>query len=85
MLVHIEGDLDEHLGWVMDFSEMKKVIGPIVDSIDHKMLNDIPGLENPTCEKIAVWLWNKIKPEIPMLVKIELHETPTSGAVYEGK
>ena len=85
MVVHIEGNLDEHLGWVMDFSEMKKVISPIVDSIDHKLLNNIPGLENPTCEMIAVWLWNKIKPAIPSLVKIELHETPTSGAVYEGK
>ncbi|RYG44746.1 MAG: 6-carboxytetrahydropterin synthase QueD [Chitinophagaceae bacterium] len=85
MIVHLKGGLDEHLGWVMDFSEMKKVISPIVDSIDHKLLNNVSGLENPTCEMIAIWLWNKIKPAIPSLVKIELHETPTSGAVYEGK
>lgn len=64
---------------------MKNVIDPVVKSIDHKLLNNISGLENPTCEIIAVWLWNKIKPEIPLLTKIELHETPTSGAVYEGK
>lgn len=84
MVVHLEGELDNKLGWVMDFSEMKKVIAPIVDSIDHKLLNNTPGLENPTCEIITLWLWNKIKPAIPLLKRIELHETPTSGAVYEG-
>lgn len=85
LLVYLEGDLDPHIGWVMDFSDVKRVIDPIVKSIDHKMLNDIEGLENPTCERIAVWLWNKIKPDLPLLSKIELHETPTSGVVYKGK
>ena len=85
LLVYLEGDLDPHIGWVMDFSDVKRVIDPIVKSIDHKMLNDIEGLENPTCERIAVWLWNKIKPDLPMQSKIELHETPTSGVVYKGK
>ncbi|MBT8220995.1 MAG: 6-carboxytetrahydropterin synthase QueD [Bacteroidia bacterium] len=79
-----EGDLDQHLGWVIDFADIKKTINPIIKSIDHKLLNDIPGLENPTCEIIAVWLWEKIKPEIQQLCKIELNETPTSGAVYKG-
>lgn len=64
---------------------MKNVIDPVVKTIDHKLLNNISGLENPTCEIIAVWFWNKIKPDVPLLTKIELHETPTSGAVYEGK
>lgn len=85
LTVYIDGELDNKLGWVMDFSDMKKVIDPVIQSIDHKMLNNIPGLENPTCEIIAVWLWNKIKPGIPQLTKIELHETPTSGVIYQGK
>lgn len=85
MIVYINGELIKDLDWVMDFAEMKKVIAPVIKTIDHKLLNNIPGLENPTCEIIAVWLWNKIKPEIPLLSKIELYETPTSGVVYEGK
>lgn len=83
--VYVEGELENKLDWVMDFAEMKNVIDPVVKSIDHKLLNNISGLENPTCEIIAIWLWNKIKPEVPLLTKIELHETPTSGAVYEGE
>lgn len=85
LTVYVEGELEKNLEWVMDFAEIKNVIDPVVKSIDHKLLNNFSGLENPTCEIIAVWLWNKIKPEVPLLTKIELHETPTSGAVYEGK
>lgn len=84
LTVFIEGELDKELGWVMDFKDLKDVVKPVINSIDHKYLNEIPGLENPTCEIIAEWIWNKIKPGIPLLKKIQLDETPTSGAVYEG-
>lgn len=80
----MEGDLDPKLGWVMDFAVVKKVIKPLIDKIDHKYMNEIEGLENPTCELIAKWLWDQIKPEIPLLTRIDLHETPTSGVVYRG-
>jgi 6-pyruvoyltetrahydropterin/6-carboxytetrahydropterin synthase len=82
--VWLEGDLDPHLGWVMDFAELKAVVKPVVSSLDHKCLNNIPTLQNPTCEQIAVYIWNNIKPSLPLLVKVELHETPTSGVVYSG-
>ncbi len=84
MTVYFEGDLDEQFGWVIDFAEIKNEVNPIIKSIDHKLLNDIEGLENPTCEVIAIWLWNKIKQRIPLLCKIELFETLTSGVIYEG-
>jgi 6-pyruvoyltetrahydropterin/6-carboxytetrahydropterin synthase len=84
LVVYIEGKTDKNLGWVMDFSDVKHVIDPIVDMVDHHVLNDLPGLENPTCENIAIWLWDQIKPQLPALSKIELHETPTSGVVYQG-
>jgi 6-pyruvoyltetrahydropterin/6-carboxytetrahydropterin synthase len=83
--VIIEGNLENRLEWVMDFAELKKVIKPIVDQLDHQLINDIPGLENPTCERIGVWIWDKIKPQIPQLKRIELQETPTSGMIYEGE
>lgn len=84
LVLFIEGDLHPHLDWVMDFAEVKKTVEPVVKQLDHRLMNEVAGLENPTCEAIAKWLWMKIKPTLPALCKIELHETPTSGAIYEG-
>ncbi len=85
LVVYVEGKPDENLGWVMDFSDLKSVVAPIVAVLDHKVINDIKGLENPTCEHIAIWIWDKVKEKLPNLSKVELYETPTSGAVYEGR
>lgn len=82
--VFITGPVDNHTGWVMDFSELKQITNGILSQTDHTLLNNVEGLENPTCELLAVWLWKKIKPLIPGLDKIELHETPTSGVIYTG-
>jgi 6-pyruvoyltetrahydropterin/6-carboxytetrahydropterin synthase len=82
--VFLEGKLVEELGWVEDFSHLKSVVQPIIRIVDHRLLNDIPGLENPTSELLAIWLWNKIRPDLPGLKKIELKETPSSGVIYEG-
>ena len=84
MRVFIKGKPDPHYGWIMDFKELKDAIGPIIDQLDHKLINDIPGLENPTAENITLWIWNKIKPLLPLLNKIELYETPTTGVIYSG-
>jgi len=84
LTIYIENELVENLDWVMDFAVVKSVVKPIIDIVDHKYMNDIEGLENPTCEKIAIWLWDRIKAGIPSLKKIELNETPTSGVVYKG-
>lgn len=85
LTVFLEGDLDKELQWVMDFKELKDVVKPVIEQIDHQLLNDIEGLENPTAERIVVWIWEQIQPKLPLLSKLELNETPTSGAVYEGK
>ncbi|MCA0427408.1 MAG: 6-carboxytetrahydropterin synthase QueD [Bacteroidetes bacterium] len=85
VIFYFEGELNPELGWVMDFGDLKQVLEPTIKRIDHKLMNNIPGLENPTCERIAIWLWEQVKPSLPMLCKVELHETPTSGAVYEGR
>lgn len=84
LVVYLEGPLKEKLDWVEDFAEVKRVVNPIVKRLDHKVINDLEGLENPTCERIAVWIWDEIKPHLPLLEKIELFETPTSGVVYKG-
>ncbi|MBS1522117.1 MAG: 6-carboxytetrahydropterin synthase QueD [Bacteroidetes bacterium] len=84
LTLYLEGAVREHEGWVVDFGDIKKIMRPVIDMLDHHLLNDIPGLKNPTAELLAIWIWNKVKPQLPMLKKIELKETPTSGVIYEG-
>ena len=84
LTVYLEGEIDEKLGWVMDFNELKQVMKPLLNRMDHHYLNDLPGLENPTSEVLVRWIWNQVQPALPLLSKMELRETPTSGVVYEG-
>jgi len=82
--LHLRGAVDAHTGWVMDFADVKTAFQPIYDRLDHHYLNEIAGLENPTSENLARWLWRETKPVLPSLAKIVVHETCTSGCVYEG-
>ena len=82
--LHLTGPLDPHTGWIRDFSEIKAIFKPIYEQLDHNYLNDIPGLENPTSEVIAKWIWEQVKPLIPELSKVRIHETCTSGCEYTG-
>jgi 6-pyruvoyltetrahydropterin/6-carboxytetrahydropterin synthase len=82
--IHVTGDLDPNTGWVMDFADLKKVFQPIYDHLDHNYLNEIPGLENPTSEMLARWIWEQLKPILPQLSEIVVHETCTSGSRYKG-
>lgn len=82
--VVIEGEPHPVFGWIMDFKELKDAVVPVIDQLDHKLINDIHGLDNPTAENITIWIWNQIRPLLPLLVRIELHETPTTGVVYSG-
>jgi len=82
--VHVEGPLDPELGWVMDFGDISRLVKPLVEELDHYLLNEIPGLENPTSEVIAVWIWNRLKPELPGLSRIVVYETCTARCEYRG-
>ena len=83
--IHVAGEVGETSGWVMDFSELKKAFKPIYNELDHYYLNEIKGLENPTSENIAKWIWPRLKPTLPNLCKIVIKETCTSGCVYMGE
>lgn len=85
LTVFVEGSLDPNLGWVMDFGDLKEIIEPILKRVDHHLINEIEGLENPTCEVFTKWIWDKIVGDLPGLKRIELNETPNSGAFYEGR
>lgn len=83
--VTIDAPVDPTLGWVMDFAELKAAWKPLDDALDHRYLNDIPGLENPTSERLAQWIWRRLRPALPMLACIEVRETCTSGCLYRGE
>ena len=83
--VHVAGTLDVKLGWVMDFADISKVVQPVLDRIDHRYLNDIAGLENPTSENLARWIWSELKGVLPNLVAVHVNETCNSGCIYEGE
>jgi len=69
----------------MDFGDIKKVFKPILEELDHYYLNDIEGLENPTSENVARWIWRRLKPSLPTLSAVGIRETCTSGCVYRGE
>ena len=83
--VYVNGPVDSRIGWVMDFSEIKVAFQPLLDRLDHYYLNEIEGLENPTSENLACWIWAKLKPSLPQLSKLIVSETCTSGCVYCGQ
>jgi 6-pyruvoyltetrahydropterin/6-carboxytetrahydropterin synthase len=82
--VVVEGECDAKLGWLMDYADITAAFKPIWEQLDHFYLNEIPGLENPTSENIAVWIWAKLKPQLPLLTAIVVAETCTARAVYRG-
>lgn len=81
--VFVTGELTLPEGWVMDYGDLKALVKPVLLRLDHQYLNDIRGLENPTAEVLARWIWQELKPRLPLLKMIELKETPGSGVIYE--
>src|SRR3954463_2510430 len=83
--VTVRGAVDEKTGCVMDFGELKEKFRPLEEALDHRYLNEVPGLENSTSENIARWIWQKLKPTVPQLHQITIHETCTSKCLYKGE
>ena len=82
--IRVNGEPGADTGWVMDFSEIKAAFAPIHEQLDHHYLNDIAGLENPTSERLAIWIWERLQPALPLLSEVVVHETCTSGCRYSG-
>ena len=82
--VIVEGEVDPAKGYLIDYGDIKRACAPIVKRLDHYYLNEIPGLSNPTSETIAKWLWEQLKPVLPALSAIVIHETCTSTCEYRG-
>jgi 6-pyruvoyltetrahydropterin/6-carboxytetrahydropterin synthase len=83
--IHVDGPVDPRSGWVRDFGDLSAVVKPLVAELDHYYLNDIEGLDNPTSEVLARWIWERLCPQLPDLSQVAVRETCTSGCVYRGE
>jgi len=82
--IYVRGEPDETVGWIVDFADIKEAFDPIRERLDHYYLNEIEGLENPTAEMLARWIWQRLEPRLEGLSRIEIQETCTSGCTYGG-
>jgi 6-pyruvoyltetrahydropterin/6-carboxytetrahydropterin synthase len=82
--VHVRGPVDPEAGWVLDFADIKAAFAPLHDVLDHHYLNEVDGLDNPTSENLARWIWDRLAGDLP-LARVVVRETCTSGCSYEGE
>ena len=82
--IHVEGEVDERAGWIVDLAEISCAVKPVIRSLDHYYLNEIAGLENPTSEVLAKWIWDRVQPALPCVSQVVVRETCTSGCAYRG-
>lgn len=83
--IHAAGPLDEESGWVVDFADIERAFRPLREALDHAHLNGIAGLERPTGENLARWIWRRLSPGLPLLSRVVVWETETAGCTYRGE
>ena len=83
--IHVSGPVQDEPGWVQDFADLSLAFKPLFDQLDHHYLNEIEGLDNPTSEILAKWIWQRLKPALPLLSKVIVQETCTAGCIYSGE
>ncbi len=83
--IHVRGPIGAETGWVTDFADIQEAFQPLLERLDHHYLNEVEGLSNPTSENIARWIWDRLRSSLPMLSKVLVHETCTSGCIYQGQ
>ena len=81
---HVDGPVGATTGWVVDFGDIEAAWKPLDDALDHRFLNEVEGLANPTSENLARWIWARLRPRLPSLTRIVVRETCTTGCVYDG-
>jgi 6-pyruvoyltetrahydropterin/6-carboxytetrahydropterin synthase len=82
--LRLEGPVDPETGFVVDFFDVEAAFAPILARLDHYCLNEIEGLANPTAEHIAIWIWERVRPTLPLLATVAVYETPNCWAEYDG-
>jgi 6-pyruvoyltetrahydropterin/6-carboxytetrahydropterin synthase len=82
--VAVRGPVDPDTGWLMDFGDINLRLRPIREELDHRVLNDVEGLENPTAENLAAWIWKRLSVNLPDLTRVSVFESESSGCHYYG-
>jgi len=82
--VHVEGVVGAESGWVLDFADIDRAFAPLHDQLDHRYLNEIDGLDNPTSERVAEWIWARLEGTLPGLSSVVVRETCTAGVEFRG-
>jgi queuosine biosynthesis protein QueD len=83
--VEVAGQVDPRMGWLVDYADITAVVEPLLMSeLDHRTLNDVAGLENPTSENLCRWLWQRLQPRIAGLSAVTVHETCAARCTYRG-
>src|SRR5262245_20136396 len=80
----VKGPVDPNTGWLIDFAAMDDAWQPLFERFDHRNLNDIPGLENSTCENLAAYVFAEVKPRVPALAAVTIWETSDACCTYRG-
>ena len=83
--VYVNGEIDKKTGFVMDFFELDLFVKKeVIDKIDHKVLNEIKNLENPSSEHLAIFVWDRLVDKVAYLSKIIISEDHGTGIEYSG-
>ncbi len=85
VIIRILGQADKTNNWVINYDDIDNVINPLIEKLDHKTLNEIKDLGNPTSENLARWLWKRIKKKIKNLESIEINRPRIGGCIYFGE
>ena len=84
IILTLKGPVDPVAGWVMDYHVITKVMEPILRKLDHRVLNEVDGLSNPTSELLAKWIFDQVIQQIPLLTAVNISETPNTECIYRG-
>lgn len=76
------GPLDKQIGWVRDYHEIENLMKPVLNQLDHHLLNEVPGLENPTSEILCRWIFEKAQSVMPELAQVSVSETPNTECSF---
>lgn len=83
--IHVTGELDSRSGWVIDYADIADAFAPFLARLDHHYLNELEGgLENPTTENLARWIWDRLSTSL-VLSAVVVREGQSTGCVYRGK
>ena len=83
--IRVIGEIKKEHGWVVDLEELDLFVKPLLKILDHTMLNEVAGLEEPTSENLAKWFWKKLEKKIKNLSSIEINRPRVGGCIYSGE